>query len=79
MSTGKKYDKPEAGEWIKPVQKKYQLACCDCGLVHTLNFRVRKKKIQFQAFRNNRSTAMMRRSMWGKDWLKREKARRAKL
>jgi hypothetical protein len=39
------------------------MACCDCGLVHTINFRIKDKRVQFQVFRNNRSTAMVRRHM----------------
>lgn len=63
-----RYDTPEAGEWVQPRRKGYKLACCDCGLVHTLNFRIVKygpnlRKIQFQVFRNNRATAQMRRWM----------------
>ena len=60
-----RYHKQQDGEWVQPKTKGYKMACCDCGLVHTLNFRVIKyggnrTKIQFQAFRNNRSTAAMR-------------------
>lgn len=46
---------------MQPVRKGCKMACCDCGLVHTINFRTRRGRIQFQAFRNNRSTALMRR------------------
>jgi hypothetical protein len=62
----------------KPV---YRMACCDCGLVHTLKFSVvevvknnpngsfeiaqqpapKKYRVMFQAARNNRATAAMRR------------------
>ena len=53
------------GEWVQPVRHGYKMACCDCGLVHTLNFRLLKfgkgRKIQFQAFRNDRATALSRR------------------
>lgn len=60
-----RFDRPEAGQWVQPTRHGYKLACCDCGLVHTLNFRLmrwgRGRKIQFQAFRNERSTAAMRR------------------
>lgn len=56
-----KYLEQKDGEWVEPVRKGYRLACCDCSLVHTLNFRIRKSKIQFQAFRNYRATAAMRR------------------
>lgn len=61
-----KYDNPKAGEWIRPVRRGYKMACCDCGLVHVLDFRLTKwgkgKKIWFRAFRNNRSTAAIRRN-----------------
>lgn len=56
-----KFYQVTAGEWIQPIRKGYKLACCDCGLVHNLDFRLRNKKIQFRAFRNNRSTALTRR------------------
>lgn len=43
------------GEWVQPVRKGYLMECCDCGLVHKMNFRLvpwgNGKKIQFQAFR----------------------------
>ncbi len=55
------YEKPEEGEWVQPIENGYKMACCDCGLVHTMNFRVHKGRAQFQVFRNNRSTAAMRR------------------
>ena len=60
-----KYANPKAGEWIQPVMKDYKLACCDCGLVHTVDFKVikcgRGHKTIFRVFRNNRATAAMRR------------------
>lgn len=65
------YDKPKAGEWVRPVRKGYKMACCDCGLVHTINFKLipwgKGKKILFQVFRNSRSTASMR------GWMNRKK------
>lgn len=55
------------GEWVQPVRRNYELECCDCGLVHILNFRLIKTpngghSIQFQAFRDNRKTAATRRA-----------------
>lgn len=47
--------------WIRPAQQGYKLSCCDCGLVHVLNFRVCDGHAEFQAKRANRSTAMVRR------------------
>jgi hypothetical protein len=28
--------------WIQPIMYGYKLACCDCGLVHTTEFRALK-------------------------------------
>jgi hypothetical protein len=57
------YHEPEPGEWIEPREDGYKMACCDCGLVHNLDFRVEDGRAQFRVFRNNRSTAMVRRHM----------------
>lgn len=37
--------------WVQPVTRGYLLACCDCSLVHRLNFRIYKGRIQFKAQR----------------------------
>lgn len=50
-------------DWIEPIQPGYRLACCDCGLVHNFEFRVRKGEVQFRARRNDRSTVAKRRHM----------------
>lgn len=47
--------------WIQPIRKGYKMACCDCGLVHNMDFRVSDGRVQFRASRNNRSTALVRR------------------
>ena len=64
-----KYDRPQAGEWVRPVRRGYKLACCDCGLVHRMDFDIRPygngNKVWFRVFRDNRATAVMRR------WMKR--------
>ena len=63
------YTKPAPGEWVQPVRRRYKLACCDCGLVHAMNFRIVPndcgpgKKIQFSAERDNRATGQIRRWM----------------
>jgi hypothetical protein len=60
-----KYEKPKAGEWISPVKTGYKVMCCDCGLVHIVDFRHvkwgRGRKILFRVFRDNRATASARR------------------
>lgn len=59
---GRRYVVLEDGKWVEPIKTGYRLGCCDCGLVHRINFRVRKGgAIQFQAFRDKRATAAKRR------------------
>lgn len=49
--------------WIQPVEQGYKMCCCDCGLVHIIDFRIEAGRIQFRLTRNNRSTAQVRRHM----------------
>ena len=58
-----KYETPEEGQWVQPIRKGYKMRCCDCGLVHNLDFRIKNKRAQFRAFRNERSTGQVRRHM----------------
>ncbi len=58
-----KYQRPKAGEWIQPQRRGYKFACCDCGLVHTVDFRIHNGRIQLRAFRHERATGQMRRHM----------------
>ena len=57
------YEKPKTNEWVQPVRRGYKMACCDCGLVHDMDFRIKQGRIQFRVRRNNRSTAGIRRGM----------------
>jgi hypothetical protein len=50
-------------DWVIPYHRKFKMICCDCGLVHDVDFRVHKGNIQFLAKRNNRSTALTRRKL----------------
>lgn len=68
----KRYPKVEDGEWVQPVTTGYGMACCDCGLVHRLNFRIHEGHIQFQASRDNRATGQIRRSRETIPWSTRE-------
>ena len=60
------FEEPKEGEWVQPIRRGYLLACCDCGLVHRLNFKLvkyaggRRRKVRFQAFRENGETKQLR-------------------
>jgi len=60
----KKFKQAKEGEWIQPLQKGYLMACCDCGLVHRMDFRIasdsKKQKVQFRAFRAPKYTTQQR-------------------
>ncbi len=60
----REYPQVHDGEWVWPKRAGYRLQCCDCGLVHTFDFRLVKhgngRKIQFRAFRNVQETEAVR-------------------
>ena len=48
-------------EWIHPLSSYHRISCCDCGLVHDLEFRLDDDNgLSFRARRNNRSTGQIR-------------------
>lgn len=40
----KKFNQIYSGEWVFPKRKGYLMKCCDCGLVHVIDFRLIKNK-----------------------------------
>lgn len=54
-------NRPKPAEWVLPVADGYQMECCDCGLVHTVDFRVIDGRAQMRMRRDNRATLMKRR------------------
>ena len=60
-----KYPVVNDGDIVVPVMKGYRMRCCDCDLVHRVNFTVRKHgrghKVSFRIWRDNRATAAARR------------------
>ncbi len=49
------------GEWIEPTpQQGHKMACCDCGLVHRMDFRAVQGRVQFRAVRDARATQRRR-------------------
>lgn len=61
-----RYNIVKDGEWFFPGRKRYRLACCDCGLVHEVDFALvpwgRGKRIALRPRRHNRATAAKRRN-----------------
>lgn len=51
--------------WVLPIMEGYKISCCDCGLVHDMEFRVTGEydRVEFRLRRNNRSTGQVRRYM----------------
>lgn len=62
-----RYPQIQDGETVYPVRRGYRMQCCDCGLVHRINFRLLpygkqgKKAIALNAYRDDRATAAARR------------------
>ena len=50
-----------AGEWEEPVMQGYKFECCECHLVHRMDFRIHKGQIQFRVFNDRRATSAARR------------------
>lgn len=59
-----KYEVVTDGDWFEPTpQRGHKMRCCDCGLIHTMNFRVQGGKIQIQPRRDKGATARARRKL----------------
>jgi hypothetical protein len=65
-----KYEQIYDGVWRAPIRRGYRLGCCDCGLTHTIDFRLVKEgnghRIEFRMTRNNRATAQKRKKKLGR-------------
>jgi hypothetical protein len=49
------------GEWISLPMRNYKEQCCDCGLVHRVNFRIKDGVLQAQTYRDGPATGGARR------------------
>ena len=56
------YDVIWYGEWTRPRLRDFREQCCDCGLIHRLDFRIVGGRIEFRTRRDDRATAAARRS-----------------
>jgi hypothetical protein len=62
---GKTYRRLANGEWVQPRFRGYKHACCDCGLVHRIDFHTALggRRILMRFARDERATAAVRREM----------------
>ena len=56
------YNPLSRGKWEEPVMRGYRFACCECALVHRMDFRLSRGQIQFRVFRDSRATLARRRA-----------------
>lgn len=57
-----KYEQAKSGKWIWPKRRGYKMICCDCGLVHKIDFALdHKSRILVRFWRDKRATAAIRR------------------
>ena len=68
------YDVIPYGEWTRPRMRDFCEQCCDCGLIHRLDFRIvderggahagrRALRVEFRTRRDDRATAAARRAL----------------
>ncbi len=64
MSNKSAYYHVTDGEWVQIDLRGNKEQCCDCGLVHKINYRFNKKtgKLEYQVFRDKRATSAVRKS-----------------
>lgn len=61
------YDVP-GNKWHRPAMKNYHMMCCDCSLVHVVDFRIRYvdegndvvRVVEMRARRDEKATKAMR-------------------
>lgn len=50
-------------DWFAPKMRGFRLKCCDCGLIHDIDWRhAEGNELQMRIIRNERATAAARRN-----------------
>lgn len=58
-----RYHQVIEGEWVPTSMRRHRNQCCDCAMVHEIDFRVTKKeRLEMRVRVNRRATAAARRS-----------------
>ena len=71
LGVGVRFTKRKSGEWIQPRNRGFLFKCCDCGLIHRMDFRIatgtrngkRIQRVQFRCYRGTPKTAGKRKVM----------------
>ncbi len=48
-----KYETAIEDIWIVPKARGFRVACCDCGLVHEMDFRIKNRGVQIKFVRRD--------------------------
>lgn len=61
----RRYPQIEDGEWVRPTMKMHKEQCCDCGLIHKVEYEIvsvgkGKEGIRYRSSRDERATAAAR-------------------
>lgn len=62
----KPFRKHRTLKWVQPVRRGYLFACCDCALVHRMEFRIvadqggYRQRVQFRVWRHEKQTKLLR-------------------
>lgn len=63
-----RYETLRDGKWVNTPARRYRIGCCDCGLVHDVEFRMvvtadGQFQLQRRLRRNKRQSAIARRQL----------------
>lgn len=53
---------PQHEGWFRPAMRAFKQSCCDCNLVHKIDFRLRNGKLEMRRDRDNVATMNKRRT-----------------
>ena len=53
---------PVGDDWFQPRHRRWKLQCCDCGLVHVIDFKIIDDGIWMRMGRDERATSAVRRA-----------------
>lgn len=51
-----RYEQIVEGEWFRPTTK-HRDRCCDCGLIHRIEYKIVEGELWMRVWRDNRATA----------------------